>query len=340
MAASELLRRESVARKEPPSQGAERSAHDVHYRFESAFDNAPIGMALVDGVGRWLEVNAALCRITGYSRSELKATTLEAITHGDDVDLDAQRKRDLRGGRISSYEVEMRYRHRRGHHLWVLATVSLVRDDLGEPLFEITQVQDISERKELEERLEYQVDHDFLTGLSNRRRFEQELAREARRASRYGFGGALLLIDLDHFKDVNDTLGHKAGDDLLKGVAGALRHRVRQTDVLARVGGDEFAVLLPQTGAEEARIVAAGIVDTLRRRVAVASESIIRVTASVGLALFDGHRASEILAHADLAMYEAKSAGRGRFVMYRAAPECARGTLARKTQETPCRRWT
>jgi diguanylate cyclase (GGDEF)-like protein len=246
----------------------------------------------------------------------------------------------------------MRYRHARGHHLWVLATVSLVRDDLGEPPYLITQVQDISERKELAERLEYQVDHDFLTRLSNRRRFEQELAREARRASRYGSGGALLLIDLDHFKDVNDAFGHKAGDDLLKEVAGALRLRMRQTDGLARVGGDEFAVLLPQNGAEEARIVAAGIVDTLRQRAAVVGARTIHVTASVGVALFDGLRAPEILAHADLAMYEAKAAGANRFAMYRAERHLgkprsrrlvgASGSprLSREMQETPCRRWT
>jgi diguanylate cyclase (GGDEF)-like protein/PAS domain S-box-containing protein len=275
-------------------------------------------MALVDAVGRSLAVNAALCGTTGHSRGELMATTLEDITHPDDVDLDTRRKRDLLKGRIPRYELEARFRHARGHHLWVLVTVSLVRDNLGQPLYLIKQVQDISARKELAAHLAYQVDHDFLTGLSNRRRFEQELAREVRRASRYGSGGALLLIDLDHFKDVNDVLGHKAGDDLLQGVAEALRRRMRQTDVLARVGGDEFAVLLPQTGAEEARIVAAGIVDALSQPVTVVNGSSIRVTASVGVALFDGLRPDAVLAHADLAMYEAKAAGRGRFAMYRA----------------------
>ena len=342
--APDRMEKHLLGRLQEAREKAQHSAHDVPRRFESVFSNAPIGMALVDRVGRWLEVNAAFCSTTGYSWGELKATTLEAITHPDDVDLDRRQKRDLLDGRIPSYEVEVRYRHARGHHLWVLVTASLVRDDLGEPLYAILQVQDISERKELAERLAYQVDHDFLTGLSNRRRFEQELAREARRASRYGSGGALLLIDLDHFKDVNDALGHKAGDHLLKGVAGALRRRMRQTDVLARVGGDEFAVLLPQTGAEEARIVAAGIVDTLRQRVAVVSEPSIRVTASVGVALFDGLRSEELLAHAYLAMCDAKAAGRGRFAMYQAEShsgvERVRKTLEREPQETLCRRWS
>ena len=172
---------------------AERALHEVHARFEAAFGNAPIGMALVDRNGRWLEVNDALCRITGYSRDELKATTLEAITDPDDVDLDTQQMRDLLSGHIPSYQVEKRYRHARGHQLWVLVTVSVVHDDRVEPLYVISQVQDISERKELAQRLEYMVDHDFLTGLFNRRRFEQELAQEVQRGSRYGSSGAVLL---------------------------------------------------------------------------------------------------------------------------------------------------
>ena len=296
---------------------AERALREVNARFEAAFGNAPIGMALVDREGRWLEVNDALCRITGYSRDELKATTLEAITDPDDVDLDTQQMRDLLRGHITSYQVEKRYRHARGHHLWVLVTVSMVRDDGVEPLYVISQVQDISERKELAHHLEYMVDHDFLTGLFNRRRFEQELGQETQRGTRYGSSGAVLLIDLDNFKDINDAFGHKAGDDVLKGVAGALKHRMRQTDVLARVGGDEFAVLLPQTGAEQAQTVADGIVKTLHQHVAVLGDRSIRATASVGVVLFDGLSAGELLAYADLAMYEAKAAGRDRFTMYR-----------------------
>jgi diguanylate cyclase (GGDEF)-like protein len=177
-------------------------------------------------------------------------------------------------------------------------------------------VQDISERKELAVRLEYLIDHDFLTGLYNRRRFEQELARHAKRVARYEAKGAVLMIDLDNFKDVNDAFGHKAGDDLLKGVAGALRHRVRETDVLARVGGDEFAALLPEARADEAQNVADSIIKTLGQQVAVLGERSIHATASVGVALFDGLGAAAVLAFADQAMYEAKQAGRNRAAIY------------------------
>jgi len=296
---------------------AEENLHDVQARFESAFNGAPIGMALVEMGGRWLQVNDALCRIVGHTRDELKATTLHAITHPEDVDRDERSLNDLLRGKLPSYQVEKRYRHAWGHHLWVLLTVSLVRDQRGEPLYLVSQVQDISERKELATRLEYVIDHDFLTGLFNRRRFQQELAREVERMSRYGTEGAVLMIDLDNFKNVNDAFGHKAGDDLLRGVAGALRHRMRQTDVLARVGGDEFAMLLPETDADQAQIVAEGIVKTLGRQVAVLGEQTIHITASVGFALFDGLKAAELLEFADLAMYAAKAAGRNRVAAHR-----------------------
>ncbi|HET6202911.1 MAG TPA: EAL domain-containing protein [Planctomycetota bacterium] len=310
----QIAERERLEEERPDE---ERALREVHATFESAFANAPIGMALVDMKGRWLQVNDALCRITGYPRESLKATTLPAITHPDDIDLDTRFLRELLRGQIPNYQIEKRYRHAWGHYFWVLLTVSLVRDENGEPLHVISQVQDISERKELAGRLEHLVDRDFLTGLFNRRRFEQELAKEVDRISRYGGTGALLLLDLDHFKDVNDAFGHKAGDDLLKGVAGALKHRMRQTDVLARVGGDEFAVLLPQTDAEEAQFVADAIVKTVGQHVAMLGEQSIRATASVGIALFDGMDAIEVFAVADLAMYEAKGAGRNRVSIYR-----------------------
>lgn len=283
--------------------------------FESAFGHAPIGMALIATDGRVLQVNDALCRITGYLREKLQTTTLRSITHSEDLELDVEYQQQLLQGQIATYQVEQRYRHAWGHYVWVLVTVSLVRDEGSLPYF-IEQVQDISERKELERRLEDLVDHDFLTGLFNRRRFEQELTHEVRVAARYGTPGALLLIDLDNFKDVNDEFGHKAGDDLLKTVAQALRHRVRETDVLARVGGDEFAAILPRSDAEHARVVADGIVKTLRRQTAMLGQQLIHTTASVGISMFEGLTDTEVLATADLAMYDSKEAGRNRFSMY------------------------
>lgn len=285
--------------------------------FENAFAHAPIGMALVDMAGRLLRVNDALCRITGYTAEQLSVRSFRDLSDPHDIDLDAPQNLELLDGRVQTYQVEKRYRHAWGHSVWVLLSVSLVRDDEGRPLHLIAQVQDISGRKELEGRLAHLVDHDFLTGLFNGRRFEQALAQETKSAVRYGGGGAVLLLDLDHFKTVNDRFGHKAGDDLLKTVAAALRGRIRETDVLARLGGDEFGIILPQADAEQAKVVAEDIVKALRRQTAMQADQQIPVTASVGVALFDHLTNFEIMTAVDLAMYEAKEAGRNRFALYR-----------------------
>jgi diguanylate cyclase (GGDEF)-like protein/PAS domain S-box-containing protein len=295
--------------------------HVVHQRFESAFSNAPIGMALIDMRGHWLQVNDSLCSITGYSRDELLEGSLAAITHPDDVDLDAHDRARLLSGEIPSYQVEKRYAHARGRLGWALFTFSIVRDQNGIPLHLIAQVQDISDRKQAEGRLVYLTDHDFLTGAFNRRRFEQELYREIERSRRYPTGGAVVLLDLDNFKEINDAFGHHAGDDLLKGITAALRARIRHTDVLARFGGDEFAVLLPEVTIEEAEVVAVELVKALGQHTSALGDQVIRVTASAGVAAFHGLSDIQVLAHADHAMYEAKKGGRNRVVLY--APSTA-----------------
>jgi diguanylate cyclase (GGDEF)-like protein/PAS domain S-box-containing protein len=306
--------------------------------FKNAFSYAPIGMALIDMDGRWLLVNNALCLITGHSESELKVKPLASLTHSDDIDLDVLLSQQLLDGKISSYQIEKRCIHAWGHFVWVMMTVSLVRDREGRALYRIVQLQDISERKELAGRLEFLVDHDFLTGLFNRCHFERELAQEVERASRYGSPGAVLLIDVDHFKIVNDTFGHTMGDDLLKGIAGSLKHRNRCTDTLARVGGDEFAVLLPQTNTEQAMAVAADFVKALDKQTAVLANQSIHITASLGVAPFENFSDLEVLEHADVAVYGAKKAGRNRFVVYQplpgdreqTAPQCSEADRMRR----------
>jgi len=321
LAANESLRWEIAERirLEAETRMAERGLREVRARFESAFNHAPIGMALISMDGRWLQINDALCGIVGLTATELQATTLHEVTHPDDAGSDAQGDARLLAGEIPSHQVERRFRHGRGDYVWVLVTTSIVRDEEGEPLYLVTQVQDISERKELARRLEYVVEHDFLTGLLNRRHFERELAREIERAARYGSPGAVLLVDLDNFKEINDTFGHRAGDDVLKGAAGLLRRRLRQTDVVARVGGDEFAVLLAQADADQVRIVADEVVKALNLEFAVLGDQSVRMSASVGVAMFEGLTDTQAMAYADLAMYEAKETGRNRFEMYQAA---------------------
>jgi diguanylate cyclase (GGDEF)-like protein/PAS domain S-box-containing protein len=240
--------------------------------FETAFAYAPLGMALVGTTGCVEYANAALCRLVGHEAEAICARPFSALSDPCDVEVDERESVDLIAGRIEAYHVEKRYVHAKGHRLWVLVSVSLVRDDGGAPLLRIVQVQDISARKELEGRLEHLVDHDLLTGRLNAQGFEKALTRETRAAARYGGGGAVLLLDLDHFKEVNDQFGHKAGDGLLRTVATVLRDRIRETDVLARLGGDEFGILLPRVNAAQAQASADGLVKALRRHTATLAE--------------------------------------------------------------------
>lgn len=178
---------------------------------------------------------------------------------------------------------------------------------------------DITDRDRFESELLYLADHDVLTGLFNRRRFEQDVGRRVAYAARYGTGGAVLMLDLDDFKDVNDTLGHRAGDELIKEIAELLRSRLRSTDSIARLGGDEFAVLLPEADVEDARATAQALLEAVRRHRSSFQGRQVGVTASIGIALVndivDGGE-DEPLGRADVAMYEAKESGRDRYAVY------------------------
>jgi diguanylate cyclase (GGDEF)-like protein len=171
--------------------------------------------------------------------------------------------------------------------------------------------QDVSDRKRMEAQLEYQAVHDPLTGLFNRRQFSEELERALRFANRYGRPGAVLMIDIDGFKLVNDTHGHAIGDQLLKSVAGAIAGRARETDVVARLGGDEFTIVLPEAGIGDAREAA----EDIRSTVAQSSSPNL----SIGIAPFDGTTdlvADDVMVAADMALYEAKHDGGNRVAVY------------------------
>ena len=284
-----------VARDVTEQRAAER-------RFEVAFDRAPFGMFLATLDGRFLRVNDALCELSGYAADELLAFGPLAVVHDDDRERVAA---TLSGVRDGDVRAEHRLAGPAGHEAWVVAQATLVRDAAGTPLHVLGQMQDVTERREYEARLRHLADHDALTGLLNRRAFEEALDAHVARVRRYGAAGALLLLDLDGFKDVNDTHGHHAGDALLVRVADTLGVRLRETDVLARLGGDEFAVLLPMESAQAAELVARALVDVVRGLDA-------DVTASVGVAVVAAGdvTAEGLMIDADRAMYAAKGAGR------------------------------
>jgi len=298
---------------------SERALRDAEERFRRAFDEAPIGMAMLDLDGRFEQVNDALCSITGYSRAQLQQTTLEAITEADDLDLDLPGQVFSLADGLVGAQTERRLIHPQLGAAWVAIHATMLHDGEDRPLRLLAQVQDITHQRSYEQRLRHLADHDALTGLRNRRSFEQELEAHRARAVRYGDAGAVIIIDLDHFKLINDTLGHRAGDDAITRAAEILRARLRETDVLARLGGDEFAVLLPHADAGDARLATDDLLAALGNENIDLGGRPRPLSASAGIALLEPDHpltAEEALMNADTALYDAKHAGRDRAELY------------------------
>ncbi len=284
-------------------------------RFRSMFDAAAIGMALISQEGHFKQVNRALCTILGYSPAELQEKTIRDVTHPDDLDNDLSLMNELWAGTRDSYLVEKRYFHKEGHVIWVLLSASAVRDSAGKVRYLIEQIQDITERVSLYDKLERQATTDYLTGISNRRYFMERGEVELARAQRYGNVLSLFMLDIDRFKVINDMHGHHVGDLVLQQLGAILRGELRNIDLVGRLGGEEFAVLLPETDPEQAFVLAE------RLRNAIASTEVVRetglplrFTVSIGVATL-GQKAinlDTLLAQADLALYEAKATGRNR----------------------------
>jgi diguanylate cyclase (GGDEF)-like protein/PAS domain S-box-containing protein len=419
----------------------EEALREAEERFRRSFNDAAIGMALVGTDGRFLRTNRSLCNMLGYREVELLGKTFQDITHPDDLDADLDQVRRMLVGEIRTYQMEKRYFHKEGHVVWALLSVSMVHDEEGEPLYFVSQIQDISERKRaeqkiraaeqryrtlveqipavtyidpvddpetslytspqieqmlgytpqewqneklwpkrlhpddrerilaadkrfeagggepfreeyrllakddsvvwvreeavlvrdeageplywqgvfydlterkaLEERLHYQAFHDYLTDLPNRQLFMDRLGQALRRTRRWHNQVAVLFMDLDGFKVVNDSLGHEVGDLLLTVVAQRLWRCLRPEDTLARFGGDEFVMLIEAVDdPAQAVRVAERITEELRRPFIMEGRDLY-VIASIGISLGDArtHDTDDLLREADTAMYRVKDEG-------------------------------
>jgi diguanylate cyclase (GGDEF)-like protein/PAS domain S-box-containing protein len=289
----------------------EEALREAEERFRRSFEDAAIGMALVGTDGRFLRTNRSLCDMLGYREVELLGKTFQDITHPDDLDADLDQVRRMLDGEIRTYQMEKRYFHKEGQVVWALLSVSMVHDEEGEPLYFVSQIQDISERKVLEERLQHRAFHDSLTDLPNRQLFMDRLGQALRRTGRRHKRIAVLFMDLDGFKVVNDSLGHQVGDLLLTVVAQRLRRCLRPEDTLARFGGDEFVVLIEGLDdPAQAVQVAERITEELRSPFIMEGRDLY-VIASIGISLGDArtHDPDALLREADTAMYRAKDEG-------------------------------
>lgn len=286
--------------------------------FRNAFDHAA-GMAVVAPDGRWLQVNDSLCTMLGYSEGELLQDVFQNITDPEDLGTDLEHLKKLLEDKISSYQLEKRYRHKSGQPVWVLQSASLIRDVEGMPRHVILQIQNISDRKDAEELIRHAAFHDALTGLPNRVLFTDRLSMAIERAKRttdYKF--AVIFLDLDRFKIVNDSLGHGSGDLLLIELAARLEDAVRSVDSVARLGGDEFVILLDGiTTHLEANIVAERIQNALKKPFDLDGQEFF-TSASMGIATSSHNydRPEDILRDADTAMYKAKAGGKARHEMF------------------------
>jgi diguanylate cyclase (GGDEF)-like protein/PAS domain S-box-containing protein len=297
---------------------AEEALQESERRFRTAFNAAGAGMALVGIDGRFLRVNDELVRITGRSEEELLDTSLIALSHHEDQAAGRSLIRRMLSGGQRTYLGEQRFMHAAGTPVWVMVSASLVTDDSDRPLYFITQVQDITERKRAEDLLEHQAMHDPMTGLPNRTLLLDRLNHAMARCRRTGRMAAVLFMDLDRLKMVNDSMGHEAGDALLTAVARRLETTLRPQDTAARHGGDEFVIVCEDLeSAADAVTIAERLGEVLAEPFALpAGEAFL--TASIGIAISrnEGDTPESLLRDADAAMYRAKEKGKARYELF------------------------
>jgi diguanylate cyclase (GGDEF)-like protein/PAS domain S-box-containing protein len=327
-----LDQQESVRQAEVTARRHVESAlRSSEARFRAVFANAGIGIGLADMSGRIVDANQAFAGMLGYTVREFCQLHVSDFVYPDDAAGMWDTDQEIIAGRRDYAKLEKRYRHRDGSIVWTNLTVSLIRDAGGAPLYTVAMVEDISSRRELQERLRYQAMHDPLTQLPNRALFQERLAAALTRSTgRVG----VCYLDLDGFKMVNDRLGHDIGDDLLVAVAGRLDGCVSDRGrLVARMGGDEFVVLVEDPRPDELPGIAEAILADLRAAFTVAGHE-LSVSASIGLVDCElgSMTAAELLKAADVTLYWAKSDGRGRWATF--DPERNRRDMTRYTLST------
>jgi diguanylate cyclase (GGDEF)-like protein/PAS domain S-box-containing protein len=296
---------------------AQRQVEEVLRQSAAVFENTADGILVTDPQERILAVNPAFTRITGYTAAEVVGRTPRLFHSGrqDRAFYEAMWREIAAQGR---WQGQVWNRRKDGEVFPEWLSISAVQGPAGEVVRYVATFSDITVIKEAHERLDHLAHHDPLTALPNRLLFGARLDQALARARREGAPFAVVLIDLDRFKEVNDTLGHHIGDLLLQQAAGRIAACVREEDVVARLGGDEFAILMESLAVvEQAGYVANRAVESMATRFAVGGHEFF-IGASAGIALYpqDGTDAQDLLKSADAAMYLAKGQGRGRICFF------------------------
>ncbi|TMD08610.1 MAG: EAL domain-containing protein [Chloroflexi bacterium] len=278
-------------------------------QLRTIFEQAPIGLCRIGLDGHILEGNRPLQTMLGYSSDQLAGLSFAALLgmEGDPEGADASLE-EFTAGRREHYQAERLVFTRDGSQIWVSISTSMVRGQEGEPLYLIGMCEDITDRKAQTALLEYQAMHDSLTDLPNRTLLNDRLQQALLTSQRDGRQLALLIMDLNRFKDVNDTFGHNVGDELLQQVGPRLHAQLRESDTVARLGGDEFAVVLPTAGDEAGAVNAAGrLLAALQEPFAIESQR-LQIGGSIGIAISPEHGTdpATLMRRADIAMYVAK----------------------------------
>jgi Amt family ammonium transporter len=299
-------------------RAAEQARMEAEQHFRLAFEDNMAPMVFTDLDDCIIAANDAFCTMMGRTRAELIGFDSKPFTYPDDVGItEASHARFLQD-EIRQVRYIKRYLHKDGRMIVAEVSKSPARDKTGKTLYFIISERDITEERMLTAQLSHQAMHDPLTGLANRALLDDRLALAHSRVVRQGGHGALLLLDLDDFKGVNDTYGHLVGDQLLASVARRLEAVTRETDTLCRFGGDEFLYLAEGiSGAEEAEIIAERILRSLDEPFVVGDLS-LEQRASLGVVVWDSTDAeiSDVVRDADVALYEAKRLGKGRSFIY------------------------
>ncbi|MBK8537793.1 MAG: diguanylate cyclase [Candidatus Competibacteraceae bacterium] len=292
----------------------EDALRESEERFRGYYELGLIGMGITALDKTWMQFNDRLCEILGHPRAELATTTWAEITHPDDLAAEIAQFNRVLAGKTDGYTLDKRFIRRDSQTVHTIISVRCVHSPSGSPDYLVVIVQDITERKALELELRRLATTDPLTDLANRRHFLAQVELELELLQRYAKPAALLMIDLDHFKQVNDSYGHAAGDAVLRHFATVARHVLRKVDLLGRLGGEEFAALLPGTDPEGARQLAERLRQIIASSPVHTASGIITITVSIGVTLFalSDSAADTVLARADRALYRAKDEGRNR----------------------------